>query len=1116
MRGRRGGTGLVLLLLLTGCGKDREEVPGGPTPVRTATVTPPEASTATPSATATGTVPDPTTTPVPSATVEPSPPSVRILSPSGEDAVTDSRFRIEIETEGADEVTATLNGEPLFLQGGPANPAADIDPGPPLRDRNRLRVEASRNGVRTVVEREFDYLPPKARAYRIADEADLIRGPLAHGQVGDFLLANDVARFVIQDAPRRDLYSVGAFGGNIIDAELRARPGRDNFLEIQPAVNIETVINAQSVEVVNDGEDGTPAILRACGPDDVLDFVNPSTILNDRGLPFPDSANDKDYEVEGCTDYILDPGKPYVQMTTTIFNNEGRELGLFVGDYLNGSGELEQWTTSAAGMGELLTANYGVFSYFGFGEASGVDYSLVPLPIQGAEDPRSSFFTASGVSYSLQSNSVIRAILGGEPSFVVEAGGSRSFTRFFGVGDGSGGNAVTIENEVKGLEHGTLRGCVESVGRQLPEARVSVLRRAVLASYVTGPDGCFEGTLPPGRYEVSAAKRGYPYEGGGTAPATRTVELVAGETVEVAFELPATGRVRFLTEEKVGANRQPVPARVSILGFDPSPEPLIRASTLVGTTTTGTFYDITKDAVPFGFVWLDYTGADGTAEFDVEPGSYQAFVSRGTEYSVHDEPITVQAGETTEVRAVLARVLDTTGFVSSDFHVHTIHSADSRVSLTDRALQFAGEGVDNVILTDHHAHTDLLPRIRELGLERFVHSTIGEEITTWDYGHYNAYPLKIDPTRPSRGSTDWAVEAPAGRDFPAYGAYCMSPRELHDLATMGPTSEPDTVAQINHIDSFFAPLRIDTSVTPPKTNLPADRRLEFRLDPAGGELFHAFPALELWNGSGRSAQFEFLDQRMGVWMNLLNQGLPTTFIADTDTHDFRNLNTAGARSWTPSSSDAPEFLSPPEVARAVRSGRAVGGQGIYLQARLRAADGSGGVADFTLGGETLVTAATGEVDLEIHVQAPLWAEYDRIEIYANADTSPTRFEQGTPVLFDASPRVVLDLGTDFTRETVVIDPTLPGAQRFETRLTVPFRGLGEDTWFVVLATGRDGISRPMFPVFEDDLPANRNSTLADLLDGNLGELGTLALGVTNALYADVDGTPGFQAIRAPR
>jgi hypothetical protein len=50
----------------------------------------------------------------------------------------------------------------------------------------------------------------------------------------------------------------------------------------------------------------------------------------------------------------------------------------------------------------------------------------------------------------------------------------------------------------------------------------------------------------------------------------------------------------------------------------------------------------------------------------------------------------------------------------------------------------------------------------------------------------------------------------------------------------------------------------------------------------------------------------------------------------------------------------------------------------------------------------------------------------------------------------------------------------------------------------------------MFPVYPRSLATAGNTTLANLLDGNVGESGTNALGVANALYADVDGVPGFQ------
>jgi hypothetical protein len=340
-------------------------------------------------------------------------------------------------------------------------------------------------------------------------------------------------------------------------------------------------------------------------------------------------------------------------------------------------------------------------------------------------------------------------------------------------------------------------------------------------------------------------------------------------------------------------------------------------------------------------------------------------------------------------------------------------------------------------------------------------------------------------------------------DFPQYGALNATPAEIYELATAGPQSLSSTVVQINHIGSHFNPLRIDTGVFPIQDGLSAAQRRALRL-PQTGNLFHVFDALEIWNGSNRGAQREFLQDRMGIWFNHLNQGLPITFIADTDTHEYFGLRTAGARTWTPSSSDAPRWIEAIEIGAAVAAGRAVGGQGVYVQARLLA-DGGAAVADFDLYGQTLVAGPPGEpVELEIHVQAPTWAEYDRIEIYANAATT-----RGGSFNYGATPTRVLAKDVDFDVETVLLDPHVEGASRLETRVSESF-DLGADTWFVVVVKGSDGISKPMFPVFASNLATASNATLDDLTDGNLGELGVTALGATNALYADVDGTPGFQ------
>ncbi|MBW1684524.1 MAG: hypothetical protein JRS35_05605 [Deltaproteobacteria bacterium] len=1069
-------------------------------------------------------------------------------------------FVVEIELIGEFEpgsLEVSINHESILdrLSGGPLYSGV-IEPGSPLRDFNLLLVQArdAADGRRIRRAQFFAYLPPgKARARRIRRSRDLIRGPLAHSKIGDYLLENGEARFVIQDVGQRELYSVGQYGGNLIDAELVGNPGKDNFLELQPGLNIETVINAQTVEILNDGQDGTAAQILTCGPDDLLDFVNASSQVTDLGLPFPTLADDFDLEIEGCTTYGLEPGNSYVQLDTEVFNNQtlatippevpaDGSLPLYVGDWLNPAGALDTFARpmtppgflelTANGLGPPASSNLGTLGFFGFDEAAGTDYAYTLVPLAPpSPSANATFVYISGVLVVLHSQSILATMIGIDPvRFVVPLGGSLTYTRFVGVGDGSASSAVDLENAVRGTTSGELEGCVSVAGAPVAGAKVSVGSPLLTASdkiasnFVTRPGPCpnYAGTLLVGSYQGAAGLEGHLYEGGAGVPPLKDVTITSGTPATLNFDLPATGSLRVDVTDESGS---PVPARVTVVGFDPSPEPLVAGPSLpgFGGGPLGLLNDV-DDAFSFGITAVGFANETGTTEFDLEPGVdlYHVFVSRGTEYSAYrtPTPISVSAGSQTVVSAQIARVVETSGFISSDFHVHGIRSADSRVSDVHRVESYTAEGVENVIMTDHHVHTDLRPAIAAAGMESFVTATIGEEITTFDYGHFNAYPLLIDPDSPhgtfsldgltqlSGGATDWAQAAPPGEDFPIYGALNATPAEILSLATTGSLSIPGTTtAQINHIGSHFAPLKIDTLQVPPADLMSDDDRAKRRLPDtaAAPNLFAHFPALELWNGNDRGHQSEFLDERIGIWFNHLNQGLRTTFIADTDSHRFANLRSAGARTWTASPADSVASFDPADLAASVEAGRAVGGQGVFVTTRLMATDGFGDVADLTWGGDTTMSDAGGDVVLEIDVQSPAWAEWDTIEVYANATT----FTAGSPYLFGAAPTLALQEGdcNPLTTGDGDFDVTLtedvagvPGADSWSATLEVPFDDLAEETWFVVVVKGSDGLCAPMFPIYPDDLSKGSNPELGDLVDGNVGEGGVMALGATNALY----------------
>jgi hypothetical protein len=916
---------------------------------------------------------------------------------------------------------------------------------------------------------------------------------------------------------------------------------------------VETIINAQTATLVNDGQNGLAAVLETCGPDDLLDFVNPSSQLLGTPFSFPPGTDDTDQPVEGCTRYILEPGfDAFVTVETEIFNAGPVPLRLMVGDWMNGGGELEQWVTPGDGLGAALFDQLDTLAFLGFGENAGIDYQYLSLPLPPPLDGEvSNYFSTSGVTVILHNISILDALFGAPPPFVVGAGQSNRFRRVFGVGDGSGSNAIDLARQLRGHTSGALSGCVRVGGDPVEGAKVSVVTldpggavEAVVNNFRTGPGPCpnFSGTLPvlpagsPLGYAAAAARAGTPYENGvgDPEPVLKAVTIDPALPASVDFDLPPSGRLCVTVGDESGA---PLPARVTVVGFDPSPEPKTPGFGLLGFSgdPLGRFNDVSDDE-PFGVVVAAYADASGQVGFDVEPGDYQVVVSRGTEYSLFTAFVSVEAGACAgEVEARLTRVLDTPGFVSSDFHVHGLRSHDSRITDRNRVLAFAAEGIENPVMTDHHVHTDLGPAIAAMGLADFLTATIGEEITTFDYGHFNGYPYTVDPTRPSGGSTDWANPAPPspppppGGDFPSEGSFNLTPQEILDLARSQPTATAATTVQVNHIDSHFDPLLIDTSRVPPQSPFPDFERGLRRLPPFPTplNLFAHFPALELWNGYDRGHQLnEFLDERIGIWFNLLNQGLLTTAIADTDTHRFVSLRTAGARSWTASPTDLPWEIDPADVAGSVEAGRSVGGQGIYVQARLLTSEGA---AELSWSGATTIGDDDGDVVLEIRVQSPSWAQWDDVKVYANADTvaTETRLDSlGRPfdTLFRADlPQVHWVEGDcdpatsgdgDFDISHVADVNGVAGAGRLEATLSVPF-SVAEDTWFVVVVSGRDGICEPMFPVYPADLAeedANQapiNQTLAELTDGNRGEAGVMALGFTNALYLDLDGG-GFQ------
>jgi hypothetical protein len=1029
-----------------------------------------------------------------------------------------------------------------------------------------LRSHADGDELMILVEYGNSVAGGTALAKLITDSADCVGGVLSRCRPGDYLLKNEKIRVIVQSI-QRNLFGIGQFGGQIIDADLvRAAgdPDRDQFEEWSTSINIENTAHYTSIAVLNDGSDGEPAVIRVTGVDDLLDFLNPSATVAGLGFALPAAADDTDLPVEIQTDYILKPGRNYVRVETTVHNTGGSQLKIFFGEFLGGSGKIAEFQP-AYGFGEplsTLTCPAGAanpcnaIAYEGFQEGAGVSYGYIN------DDPNSSTFTTSGVSVPLIGSEILLTLTGvqGPPHTLApngDPGDSKTFTRHFIVGNGTVSSILDTRNEIQLMTTGTLEGTVTAGGSPALGAQVAVLGgifdgptishldKNVVSHTRTDVNGHYSLTLPPGSYMVMANLDGYPYEGGGTNPVQHGIVIAANAFTTQDMALPATGLLQVTVDDE---SSNPLAAKVSVVGVDPSPDPMNTQDVLgLITNTTGIFNDRGQDGLTYGLAQVSFAGLDGSiGPVPLEPGSYRVVVSHGPEYSAYNQDITVSAGSTSTVNAQVTRVVDSTGFISGDFHVHAIDSPDCKISRAERVVSMLAEGVDFFTPSDHDFRADFPPTIAALGATGLIKTATSAEITTFDYGHFNAWPVPIDPSKVNGGSVDHGGAAPDGLDFPSYGNYSLTPAQIIHAAR----DDGATTVQINHIHSFFgldagSGHAIDTGLTPPQSFVPGAAH---RLDPLVTNYFPTEPdrpdALELWIGDDRGQVYtNFLGRNIGDWFNLINQGILKTGVADSDTHK-RIITQAGMpRSMVASVTDAPASIVPADVSANVDDGRVFGTNAPIVRVTTHAVS-TGETGGLGIGQLKTISTTDGAVDIQVDIQSPIWAEFDRVEYYINTTTTKHTVMKLTtagtvPVVnYTITPDYVQTKDSDFTVSTVVDNMSIPGASHLAASTTLHLDDLDNDIWVVVLVRGTDGVSKPLFPIVPNSMLAKAcsndpcracktnadcaspgtctvsNQTVGELTDGNLNQCGMTALAFTNPLFVDVDGGgwtwPGVQ------
>ena len=223
----------------------------------------------------------------------------------------------------------------------------------------------------------------------------------------------------------------------------------------------------------------------------------------------------------------------------------------------------------------------------------------------------------------------------------------------------------------------------------------------------------------------------------------RTLRIVA----------PATGTLELRVVDQAA---RPMPARVAVVGTHPlgenpsDPKRRWLYDLRAGQQwLTSDMEPDTDDSSTRRYIEaMEYLGADGTTRFRVRPGTYELVFSRGPEYEAKRIRVELGPGQVRQAQAVLRRVLRTPGWVSGDFHLHAQGSIDSGLDYNVRVLSVAAEGLESAVSTDHNFISDYRPYVVANGLEPFLSSHVGLELTTFEAGHFNGFPLRYDTDHP--------------------------------------------------------------------------------------------------------------------------------------------------------------------------------------------------------------------------------------------------------------------------------------------------------------------------------------------------------------------------------
>ena len=786
----------------------------------------------------------------------------------------------------------------------------------------------------------------EARAGVIRDggEAALFGGINAEGRVGDIKLYNDRVQFVIQAADRR--HGLVDVGGTLLDADL-VRPdgqlGRDTLEDGFLGFGLSRVVHADTVEIVSDGSDGGPAIVRTTGTDVGWDFMTGLFELPEPNIP--------DLGLAVVQEFELAPDSWTLTLRATLTNSGTESVTFSPRDGMMASGEdLLPW---APGEGLRGPPN-GEIEGMGLTGKRG-EATLALWPAEGT-------LTNSGLSALASELGIVTLT---HPEVTLAPGEAHLLERTFAVTPDIL-TAETLRWGQQGVALETVQGRVTDAGGGVAGARVWIADEAtdtVAGFALTDANGSWSTSLPAGTWTAWAVAQAdeehpqLPAGAGRTGPFAAEIlnaaqrNALSGATTPPAplwavgrapslgatFALPGAADVDLALEAASGirlsiedAGGSSLPGVVDVRWASGAPP--------VSDIPAG-LHEALGQTTGSRALW-GWTST-GTLDAPLPPGTYPVRVGHSWRHGQQlIEDVTVTAGGVTEIAATLPEVVLRDGWLSLDSHLHAAPSFDGALSMEHRLVTCAATGLDLPVMTDHDRQVDYTPLADALGLTDRMQVLPGVEVTSLLRGHFNLFPVTPDPTQPNGGAEPW----------------WDIPRDSQDLFDrMRARAGQQAITQVNHprTPGMFSLSRFQAQTA----------------EPLSPDLFSwDFDIFELLNGG-----VDNLPQVRDDFFAMLSVGRRKIPMGSSDSH-YAYIPCGHGRTDVWLDSDDPTEVTVEAVSEAIRAGRVIVAGGTTLRASLDTGGGAVGPGETTTGTDG---------SLAITVQAPDWIAPGTLKVWRN-------------------------------------------------------------------------------------------------------------------------------------